>query len=261
MSALLYQIDERGVAHVTLDRPELHNAFNEELIGALTDAFTDIASSSRVRVAVLQGNGASFCAGADLDWMRRAAHFDEAHNLKDAQALSDMLNAIDACPKPVIAAVNGAAYGGGVGLVACADIAIGTARAKFMLSEVKLGLTPATISPFVMRAIGSRNARRYFLTAEMFAAEAARDMGLLHEVVADDAALQATIEARITALLANAPGAVAEAKALVRDFGQLPVTGEVRAETARRIAARRASPEGKEGLSAFLDKRKPSWVH
>lgn len=261
MTTLLYQIDERGIAHITLDRPEVHNAFNENLIAELKDAFLDVASSTRVRAVILQGNGSSFCAGADLDWMKRAAHFDEAHNLADAQALSDMLSAIDSCPKPVIAAVHGPAYGGGVGLVACADIAIATQRAKFMLSEVRLGLTPATISPFVIRAIGARQARRYFLTAEAFDASTALSLGLVHEVVAEPADMTKRLDELVSILLGNAPGALTDAKALIQDLAAKPITGELRVETAKRIARRRATPEAKEGIAAFLEKRRASWVH
>jgi len=260
MTVLLYQQDDRGVAHVTLDRPDVHNAFNEELIAALTDAFADIATSSRVRVVVLQSNGASFCAGADLDWMRRAAHYDDAHNLRDATALMTMLDTIDRCPKPVIAAVQGPAYGGGVGLAACADIAIATERAAFRLSEVKLGLIPATISPFVLQAIGARQARRYFLTAESFSAEDAHRFGLVHEVVYDEAALKQRVETLVETLLANAPGAITEAKALVRDFAGRAISPELQADASQRIAHRRASAEGKEGIAAFLGKRPPDWM-
>lgn len=260
MTVLLYQQDDQGVAHVTLDRPEVHNAFNEELIAALTDAFADIATSSRVRVVVLQSNGTSFCAGADLDWMRRAAHYDDAHNLRDAAALMTMLDTIDRCPKPVIAAIQGPAYGGGVGLVACADIAIATERAAFRLSEVKLGLIPATISPFVLQAIGARQARRYFLTAESFSAGDARHFGLVHEVVHDEADLKIRVGTLVEVLLANAPGAMTEAKALVRDFTGQPVSADLQADATRRIALRRSSAEGKEGLAAFLGKRAPDWM-
>lgn len=261
MTALLYLIDDRGVAYLTLDRPEVHNAFNEELIAELSDAFTDLASHDRVRVVVLQGNGASFSAGADLDWMRRAAHYDEARNREDAQRLSDMLWLIDSCPKPVVAAVNGNAFGGGVGLIACADIAIAVEKARFALTEVRLGLIPAAISPFVLKAIGPRQARRFFLTAEPISAATAEHIGLVHQVVPDEANLAEQVEIAIGLLLGNAPGAITEAKALVHDIAERPITPELRNETARRIAARRSSSEGREGIAAFLEKRRPSWVH
>ncbi len=253
---LQLSIDPSNVAHVTLDRPERHNAFDEALIAALTEAFTTFATS-RPRAVVLRGNGPSFCAGADLAWMKRAAGWTEAENQADAQTLSDMLAAIDACPAPVIAVVHGAAYGGGVGLVACADLAVADPSAKFRLSEVRLGLTPATISPFVIAAIGARQSRRWFTTAESFDAATAHAIGLVH-AVADNPDEQ--VAAWLAHLLDAAPGAVADAKALVRDVVGLPITAALRAETARRIAARRVSAEGREGLDAFLTKRRPAWT-
>lgn len=248
--------DPRGVAHVTLDRAERHNAFDEALIAALTEAFTGFATT-RPRAVVLRGDGPSFCAGADLAWMKRAAGWSEDENRADALKLSDMLAAIDACPAPVIAVVQGAVYGGGVGLVACADMAVAHPSAKFRLSEVRLGLTPATISPFVIAAIGARQSRRYFATAELFDAATAHAIGLVH-AVSDDPDEQ--VAAWLTHLLDAAPGAVADAKALVRDFAGLPVSPSLRAETANRIAVRRASDEGREGLDAFLTKRRPAWA-
>lgn len=261
MTALLYQIDERGVAYLTLDRPDVHNAFNEDLVNELSDAFTDLASHDRVRAVVLQGNGDSFSAGADLDWMRRAAAASEAKNREDAQRLSDMLFLVDSCPKPVIAKVHGNAFGGGVGLMACADIVLSLRKARFAFTEVRLGLIPAAISPFVMKAIGPRHARRFFLTAEPIEAECAREIGLVHKLVDDENELHDQVEYFIGLLLANAPGAVAEAKALVHDFGERPITPELRSDTARRIASLRASQEGQEGIAAFLEKRRPNWVH
>ncbi len=258
---LLYQQDARGIAHITLDRPDVHNAFDEVLIGELRDAFRDVASNAHVRCVVLQGNGPSLCAGADIGWMRRAAEWSEAHNQADAQGLSDMLAAIDGCPKPVIAIAHGNVLGGGVGLVACADMAVAVRGAKFGLSEVRLGLTPATISPFVLRAIGGPAARRWFLTAERFGAEEALAMGLVTALADCDATARAQVERWLAALLAGAPGAIADAKALIRDFAGAAITDDVREETAVRIARRRASAEGREGLSAFLHKRKADWVH
>jgi methylglutaconyl-CoA hydratase len=254
MTGLSLDIDTRRIARIALDRPERHNAFDEALIAALTGAFRSL---NNARAVILTGNGKSFCAGADLDWMKRAATWTEAENAADAMRLSDMLAAIDACPAPVIAVAQGSVFGGGVGLVACADLVVATPDAKFRLSEVRLGLTPATISPFVVAAIGARQARRYALTAELFGAEEARRIGLVHEVsdAPDD-----VVARWLNALLECAPGAVADAKRLVADVAGRPIDDALRAETARRIAARRASPEGTEGVSAFLAKRPPNWV-
>lgn len=252
-----FETDARGVAHVTLNRPDRHNAFNESVIAELTRAF-GIARGARA--IVLRGAGPSFCAGADLDWMKRAAEWSAAENEADARKLSDMLAAIDASPAPVIAVAHGGVYGGGVGLVACADLAVATPDAKFRLSEVRLGLTPATISPFVLAAIGARHARRYFATAELFDAVTARDIGLVHELADDERGAEAWVDAWLKHILEAAPGAVADAKALARDFAGKAISDELRADSARRIAARRADPEGREGVTAFLSKRKPNWV-
>jgi methylglutaconyl-CoA hydratase len=252
-----FELDARGVAHVTLNRSERHNAFNEAVIAGLTAAFGDLGGA---RAVVLRGAGPSFCAGADLDWMRRAAGWSEAENEADARKLSDMLAAIDAAPVPVIAVAHGGVYGGGVGLVACADIAVATPDAKFRLSEVRLGLTPATISPFVIAAIGARQARRWFATAELFDAVTAHDIGLVHELADDVRGAEAWVEAWLKHILEAAPGAVADAKRLARDFGDRAIDDALRADSARRIAARRADAEGREGVDAFLSKRKPNWV-
>lgn len=257
MNVVSLDIDARGVAHITLNRPERHNAFNEDVIAALTAAF---AEARAVRAIVLRGAGPSFCAGADLDWMKRAADWSPEENEADARRLSDMLAAIDASPAPVIVVAHGGVYGGGVGLVACADLAVATPDAKFRLSEVRLGLTPATISPFVLAAIGARNARRYFATAELFDAVTAHDIGLVHELADDERGAEAWVDAWLKHILEAAPGAVADAKALVRDFAGKPIIEPLRGDSARRIAARRADPEGREGVSAFLSKRKPNWV-
>lgn len=251
---------DAGVAHVALDRPERHNAFDEGLIAALTTTFNALGIDPTVRAIILSGNGKSFCAGADLDWMRRAAGFSEAENRADAMRLSDMLAAIDTCAKPVIARVHGNVAGGGVGLVACADMVVTVDGARFRLSEVRLGLTPATISPFVIARIGAGAARRWFLTAEAFDAGQAQAMGLVDEIAADADAAQDVIDAWLAALTAAAPGAVADAKALIADVAGRPITAELRGLTAHRIAARRASAEGREGLAAFLEKRQPDWT-
>jgi methylglutaconyl-CoA hydratase len=257
---LTTDIDVRGIARVTLDRPASHNAFDEALIAALTQAFTALGSNPHVRAILLSGNGKSFCAGADIGWMRRAGSWTEAENRADAMKLSDMLLAIDTCAKPVIARVHGAVAGGGVGLVACADMAVAIEGTKFRLSEVRLGLTPATISPFVMAKIGAGQARRWFLTAEGFGAADAAGMGLVNAVAADAEAADAVIAGWLEHLAAAAPGAVADAKTLIRDVAGRPVTDEIRRMTAERIAARRASAEGREGLAAFFDKRPPEWT-
>lgn len=250
------QTDARGIARVTLARPERRNAFDEALIAALHDAFAGFAATPP-RAVILAGAGKSFCAGADADWMRRAAQWTEAENRADAQRLSDMLAAIDACPAPVIAVVHGAAMGGGAGLVACADMAVAHPETVFAFSEVRLGITPATISPFVIRAIGARAARRWFLTAERFDAAEAHRIGLIHEV---SEMPEAVADAWISALLVSAPGAVREAKRLIGDMAGRPIDGALRAETAARIAARRATEEAREGMAAFLEKRAPAWA-
>ena len=257
---LLTSIDDHGVARIVIDRPDRHNAFDEALIAALTDNFTTLGNDPAVRAIILSGNGKSFCAGADIGWMRRAASWSEAENLADAMKLSAMLSAIDTCPKPVVARVHGVVAGGGVGLVACADMAVAIEGAQFRLSEVRLGLTPATISPFVIARIGAGQARRWFLTAEGFGAAEAQRIGLTHETASDDTAADAVIANWLTHLGAAAPGAVADAKALVRDVAGRPVSDALRHETAARIAARRASAEGREGIAAFFDKRKPAWT-
>jgi methylglutaconyl-CoA hydratase len=245
-----------GTVRVTLDRPDKHNAFDEALIAALNAAFTSDAVTN-ARAVILSGAGRSFSAGADADWMRRAADWSEAENEADARRLSDMLAAIDACPAPVIAVVQGFCLGGGVGLIACADMVVAHPEARFGLSEVKLGITPATISPFVIRAIGARHARRLFLTGERFGSADACAWGLVH-AAADNPAEVA--RGWIDEIAAAAPGAVREAKRLVRDLAGRSITEDLRAETARRIAARRTSEEAKEGMAAFLGKRRPAWA-
>lgn len=253
-------IDDRGTARVTLDRPERHNAFDEALIAAVTDAFTTLGADPGVRAIILAGSGKSFCAGADIGWMRRAGGWSEAENRADAMKLSDMLAAIDSCAKPVIARVHGVVAGGGVGLVACADLAVAIEGASFRLSEVRLGLTPATIAPFVIGKIGAGQARRWFLTAEGFGAGAALAMSLVHETAIDAAAADAIVANWLAHLGSAAPGAVADAKRLVADVAGRPVDPVLRALTAERIAERRTSAEGREGLAAFLDKRAAGWA-
>lgn len=259
-SPLLTSIEDNGVATVTLNRPDLHNAFNDDLIWELNNAFTKLGEDDTVRAVVLTGAGKSFSAGADLNWMKEAAHYTKEQNLRDAQALSDMLAAVNNCPKPTIAIVNGATFGGGVGLVACCDMAIGVYGSKFSLSEVRLGLTPATISPFVVTAIGERAARRYFLTAERFTADEAKAIGLVHEVAPSLQEAFTLAHRLLKNILSGAPGALAEAKDLIFSVSTKDITNELRTDTAQRIADRRSSEEGQEGLSAFLEKRKPNWI-
>jgi methylglutaconyl-CoA hydratase len=248
-----------GVARVALNRVAVHNAFDDALIAELTQCMRALDADRNVRVVVLQRNGASFCAGADLSWMRRMSQYDYHENLADANALAAMLAAIANVAKPVLARVHGAAFGGGVGLIACCDIAIGTPRATFALSEARLGLIPSTIGPYVVRAIGTRAAQRYFLSGERFDAAEALRIGLLHEVVADDA-LDARIDAIVDALLRAGPAAQAAAKDLLRAISGGPIDAAMIADTARRIADVRASAEAREGLAAFLDKRAPAWA-
>jgi methylglutaconyl-CoA hydratase len=243
-----------------MNRPEVHNAFDDLLIGELTSALKNLAANERVRVVLLTGSGKSFSAGADLNWMRRMADYTWDENLHDALGLGELMQTLNSLGKPTIALVQGAAYGGGVGLVVCCDMAIATSRAAFCLSEVKLGLIPAVISPYVIAAIGERACRRYFLTAEPFPAEEAHRLGLVHEVVADDQALHVRGQELASALLNNGPQAMAAAKDLIATIAGRPVDAGLIADTAGRIADRRASAEGREGLSAFLEKRTPGWV-
>jgi methylglutaconyl-CoA hydratase len=255
----MLNVDKQGgVARVTLNRPELRNAFDDLLITELRKALRDIESDRSVRVMVLAGNGPAFCAGADLNWMKRMAGYGYGENLADATALAEMLAALDRMPKPTIARVHGPVFAGGTGLVAACDIAVGTPEAKFCLSEAKLGLSPATISPYVIRAMGERNARRYFLTAEVFDAEEAHRIGMLSTLVASSE-LDATIDELIKNLLAGGPQAHARIKDLIRAVARRPVDDALVADTAKRIAEIRVSPEGKEGIASFLEKRKPSW--
>ena len=257
-SSVLYQLDNRGVATVTLNRPDIHNAFDDQLITELSNIFQKIGQDDDVRVMILASKGKSFCAGADLNWMKRMADYSYEENLADANALAQMLLTLNELPKPTIARVQGAAFGGAVGLIACCDIAIGSKLSKFCLSEVKLGLMPATISPYVIDAIGARAARRYFMSAEVFSSRRARRLGLLSEAVTEEE-LDDTIELLIEQLLKNAPNAVAAAKQLVFDVRDTPAGPDLLNLTSSRIAAARVSPEGQEGLSAFLQKRRPSW--
>ena len=259
MSHPLLHIREGAVARLRLNRPEVHNAFDATLIAALTGALDSIANDPDVRVVVLEGEGASFSAGADLNWMRGMAAASEAENREDSLALARLMRRLDELPRPTIARVQGAAFGGGVGLVACCDIAIGARGAKFGLTESRLGLLPAVISPYVIEAIGARQARRWFATAEIFDADQAARMGLLHEVVEPDA-LDAAVQRQVDLLLKAGPHASATAKALVRQVASHADRDRHDADNAALIARLRVSGEGQEGLTAFLDKRKPGWT-
>jgi methylglutaconyl-CoA hydratase len=248
------------VATVTLNRPDLRNAFNEQAIAELALAFDELGRNELVRAIVLAANGPAFCAGADLNWMKKMAGYSHDENLADASRLADMLRTIYLCPKPTVAKVQGDCYAGGMGLVAACDIVVAADTVNFCLSEVKLGLIPATISPYVIKAMGEQAARRYFLTAERFDAAAALRMGFAHEVVASDA-LDTTVAGLLKSLVSNSPNAVVEAKKLVREVVGAPLTDALLRDTAERIAAIRASGEGREGVASFLEKRKPNWLN
>lgn len=247
------------IAVVTLNRPEIRNAFNEVTIAELAQTFDALGQNPDVRAIMLAANGPAFCAGADLNWMKKLANYSHAENSADAAQLAGMLRAIYLCPKPVVAKVAGDCYAGGMGLAAACDIVVALDSASFCLSEVKLGLIPATISPYVIKAMGENAARRYFLTAERFSAQEAHRIGFVHEVVAAEA-LDATVAAITRALTSNSPNAVKQAKTLVREIAGQPVGDALIADTAERIAQIRASDEGREGVQSFLEKRKPSWL-
>jgi methylglutaconyl-CoA hydratase len=248
------------LATVTLNRPDVRNAFNEKTINELALAFDELGRNELVRAIVLAANGAAFCAGGDLNWMKAMAGYTHAENNADAMQLAQMLRTIDLCPKPVVARVHGDCYAGGMGLVAACDVVVAADVANFCLSEVKLGLIPATISPYVIKAMGEQASRRYFLTAERFSAAEAYRIGFAHEVVPADA-IDAKVAEIVKALLGNSPNAVKEAKALVRDVAGQPVTDALLADTALRIAHIRASEQGREGVASFLEKRKPAWLN
>ena len=254
----LEQVDDDGVAWVTLTRPEVHNAFDDTLIAELNAVLSGFASDERVRAVVLGAQGRSFSAGADLNWMQRMAGYSEPENLDDARALADLMRTLYELPKPTLALVQGPTFGGGVGLVACCDIAVAAETANFCFSEVRLGLIPAAIGPYVIAAIGERAARRYFLTAETFGAREALRIGLVHDVVPDEA-LRDVGRRVIKALLRGGPNAQLAAKDLILLISGRPLD-DLSEETARRIARLRVSEEGREGIAAFLEKRKPGWL-
>jgi len=246
------------VARVYLNRPEVRNAFNDGVIAELTQTFAALGADTDLRCIVLGGHGKAFCAGADLNWMRAMAGYSWEQNRADAQALADMLWTVYKCPVPVVGRIHGDCYAGGLGLAAVCDVLIAAEGVNFCLSEAKLGLWPATIGPYVVRALGEQAARRWFITAERFDAAQARTMGFVHEVCAGDA-LDARVDELVAALVANGPMAVRACKKLVQDVGGRSVDDALRADTARRIADIRASDEGREGVQSFLNKRPPAW--
>ncbi|MDX2480318.1 MAG: enoyl-CoA hydratase/isomerase family protein [Desulfuromusa sp.] len=252
------QIDKRGVATVTLNNPEKHNAFDDAIIAELTAAFEHIANNKAVRVMILAAKGKSFSAGADLGWMKRMANYSYEENIKDAKALAAMLQTLNFLPLPTIARVQGGAFGGAVGLVSCCDMAVASPQASFSLSEVKIGIIPATISPYVIDAIGQRAARRYFTTAELFDAQTAAQLGLVSKVVEEEQ-LDNEISKLVDTLLANSPAAIVAAKKLVFDVAGQKIDDQLIAFTCKQIADIRVSTEGQEGLAAFFEKRKPTW--
>jgi len=256
--ALTVAVNDR-IARITLTRPEVRNAFNDEVIQQLKAAFESVGAMDGVRAVVLAAEGPAFCAGADLNWMRRMADYTREENQADAGQLAAMLKAIYECPKPTIAAVQGDVFAGGTGLVAACDIAVSVDTATYCLSEVKLGLIPATISPYVIRAMGARAAHRYFLTAERFTAQEAHRIGFVHELVGADA-LEARVAELTQALVSASPNAVKACKRLVQDVAGREIDAALVAATVEGIADIRASEEGREGVASFLQKRKPSWL-
>lgn len=260
MSTITLEVTrDTAVARVFLNRPDVRNAFNDGVIAELSQTFNALAADTSLRCIVLGGRGKAFCAGADLSWMRAMADYDWDQNRADATQLADMLWAIYSCPIPVVGRIQGDCYAGGVGLAAVCDVLVAADAAHFCLSEARLGLLPATISPYVIRAMGEQAARRYFVTAERFSAAQAQAFGFVHEVCAAES-LDAKVDELVAALVANGPMAVRACKALVHDVAGRAIDASLRAETARRIADIRASAEGREGVQAFLNKRKPNWL-
>ena len=257
---VLLNTTRAGVAVVTLNRPKVHNAFNPDVINKLSDIFETLRGADHVRVVMIEGAGPSFSAGADLAWMRAAADYTTSDNREDAGGMAGMLHKLDTLPQMTIALVHGAAMAGGCGILSACDMAIATKNASFALSEVRLGIIPAVISPYVIRAIGPRAAHRYFLTAERFDSAMALALGLVHIVVEDNDALAKESERLVQQVFSCAPGAIHAAKELIAAVAGRPIDNHIMSDTARRIAERRASDEAKEGLSAFLEKRKPKWA-
>ena len=252
-------VERRGaVARVWLDRPERRNAFNAELIAAISETFAALAADETLRAVVVAGRGEAFCAGGDLAWMRASGELPYERNLADAELAAAMFSAVESCPVPVIARVHGAALGGGTGLACCCDVVLARADARFGFTEVRLGLVPATIAPFALARIGRSQARALFLTGEVFGADHAQAIGLVHEVHADDASLDTAVERALAAIMRGGPEAVRAAKALLVDLRDGDPAPQSR-RAAEAIAARRASDEGREGIAAFLERREPRW--
>ncbi len=260
MTTRMLDVQRHGAtARVFLNRPEVRNAFNQALIAEMTETFESFGRDTSLRAVVLGGHGKAFCAGADLGWMKAMADYTWADNHADADKLAAMLWALWTCPVPLIGRVHGDCYAGGVGLAACCDVLVAAQGVNFCLSEARLGLLPATIAPYVLRAMGEQAARRYFVTAERFDADAARAMGMVHQVTAPEA-LDAAVDAVVAAVVTNGPAAVKACKMLVKDVAGRPIDAGLRSDTARRIADIRVSEEGREGVGSFLNKRTPSWL-
>ena len=249
-----------NIAEVTLSRPEVHNAFNDEMIKELTKAFLELSTNKNIRVIILAGEGKSFCAGGDLNWMKKAIDYTYEENIEDSLKLAKMFRTINECPKPVIARIQGTAIGGGVGLVSVCDVSCTVSTAKFSLSEVKIGLIPAVISPFVMKKIFPGEARRYFLTGERFDANEAKRIGLISEVASDEEEMDKKINEWTEAMLSGGPEAISTCKKMIRDVAFLN-TDEALELSSKELAERRASKEGQEGIKAFFEKRKPNWIN
>ena len=250
---------QQAVARITLNRPEMRNAFNATMIAEITHVFREMGMATDIRAIILAANGSTFCAGGDLNWMKAMADYTPQQNHDDAAQLAEMLRTIYHCPKPVIARVQGDCYAGGIGLATACDIVVALETAHFCLSEVRIGLIPATIAPYVIKAMGEQAARRYFITAERFSAQAAQRMGVVHEL-ANSATLDDHIQDVLKALLMASPHAVTQAKCLVREVAGQMLSTELIATTVEAIAAIRASDEGREGVRAFLEKRRPTWL-
>jgi len=256
---IITTISDSGVVYITLNRPEVHNAFDNHVIDELLSLFSEISEDEQVKVCVLQANGKSFSAGADFNWMKSMAKLNKEQNFQDSERLASMMKALDTLPVPTIAKIQGAAYGGALGLIACCDIAIASESAKFCVSEVKIGLIPAVISPYIVRALGHRAARRYMISAELISAQQAAKLGFVHDIVAPEL-LDQSVDKMITQLLNNGPKAMSACKQLIEQIYNHPINDHILNYTSEQIAAIRTSPEGQEGLSAFLEKRTPNWI-
>lgn len=257
--SIITEIDD-GVGILTLNRPTRHNALDETLINEITAGLLDLETNPRVHLVVLSSVGKSFCAGADISWLKRETSNTLEENLRDARNLGRLMTTLNNLRKPTIGRIQGPTFGSGVGLVACCDIAIATYDAQFALSDVKLGIIPAVVSPFIMAAVGERFVRRYTLSAERFSAAEAYRIGLVHEVVPDETELDQALIEIVDSLLKNGPQAMAECKSLLRDLSARPIDDDIIEEAAQRMARVRSSAEGREGLTAFIEKRKPNWI-